>query len=141
MMKKVIIGLIVGILGGLVVWWLTQPGGSLNPEKPEPGPIIRILEFEVPPAPLGGVTNARFRVFNDSSMPAENCRIHWWSHGLPYAPSVSPQFGLAPQETREFTIQSLRYTSPGNVTSMARVDCAGCGSEALKKEVHIYQNP
>lgn len=134
---KWLAGIAASVLAALIIWFLTRAGGPLNPGAPiaENKPILRIVDFQVSDAPLGGRAHAKVAVFNEGKATGEACTIWWYSGsdvgkelaaGLNAShSSVSHEFGLIPEQTQLIELDSLVYTEPGVFRSYVQASCAG----------------
>lgn len=130
-------GIIAAVITAVLVWWLTAPGGLLNPKEAtqEPRPVLKIVDFQVSDAPVGGQARAEVTVFNEGDSTGEFCTVWWYSGSevahqleqglLPGQAATSEEFGLRPEETRQITVWSLPYGEPGRFRSLAEVSCSG----------------
>ncbi len=130
-------GIVAAVMTAVLVWWLTEPGGLLNPQDATQGPrpVLKIVNFQVSEAPVGGKARADITVFNEGDSTGEFCTVWWYSGSevgrrleqglLPGQAAVSEEFGLRPQESRQVTMWSLVYSEPGRFRSMAEVSCSG----------------
>ena len=134
---KWLAGLVAAVITAVLVWWLTAPGGLLNPEEatPEPKPVLKIVDFQVSDAPVGGQARAEVTVFNEGDSTGEFCTVWWYSGSevsrqleqglLPGQAATSEEFGLRPQESKQISLWSLVYSEPGRFRSLAEVSCSG----------------
>ncbi|MEP0761363.1 MAG: hypothetical protein HRF48_01355 [Chloroflexota bacterium] len=130
-------GIMAAVITAVLVWWLTAPGGLLNPEDATqaPRPVLKIVDFQVGDAPVGGQARAEVTVFNEGDSTGEFCTVWWYSGSevahrleqglLPGQAAVSGEFGLRPQESKQITVWSLPYGEPGRFRSLAEVTCSG----------------
>ncbi len=130
-------GIVAAVITAVLVWWLTEPGGLLNPEDatPQPRPVLKIVDFQVGDAPVGGQARAEVTVFNEGDSTGEFCTVWWYSGGevgrqleqglLPGQAATSEEFGLRPQESKQISVWSLPYGEPGRFRSLAEVSCSG----------------
>ncbi len=130
-------GIAATVIAAVVIWWLTHPGGLLNPTQPtpEPRPELKIIDVEVSGAYVGRTALATLTIYNEGDTTGEECIVWWWSGSeLPqdgssptsgdfYLPS-SPTFAIRPNETREVSLSSAVYTSPGEFWSWVEVVCS-----------------
>jgi hypothetical protein len=141
--KKVVIGIVTGVLIGITVWFITQyPGG------PFVKPDVKIVFFDMDRPEgdnrlnayymQGDRVKATITVANAGRAYAENCRIYWQSDGLGWGDaSVSANdFGLAPNEKvieknfESFVKDKWECPSePGLIVAKAWVECENCRSE------------
>ena len=134
-----IAGISATVIGALIVWWLTQPGGLLNRKQ-----HILILAFApsslvaIPSQPL----SAHAEVYNDGNVPAQQCRVKWDIRGSKSEPALTDVFGLRPENGREFTLQQAGVPdSPGTYNSSASVECKGFGSDPFSVQIKVIKNP
>jgi len=124
-----IAGISATIIGGFILWWLTLPGGKLNPippPKPVKDPVvsIKLLEskFDSPNLdrtkfPYGDRLKATFVVYNEGDATAENCVV-WLVDG------GSVKFGLTPGMKRSVrTLTSQLYRNHGTYTIVGWIAC------------------
>ena len=66
-------GIMAAVITAVLVWWLTAPGGLLNPKEAtqEPRPVLKIVDFQVSDAPVGGQARAEVTVFNEGDSTGE----------------------------------------------------------------------
>ena len=93
----------------------------------EPRPVLKIVDFQVSDAPVGGQARAEVTVFNEGDSTGEFCTVWWYSGSevahqleqglLPGQAATSEEFGLRPEETRQITVWSLPYGEPGRFRS------------------------
>jgi hypothetical protein len=82
-MGKWLAGILATVVGGVILFLLTQEGGPFNPRRPPPSPRtpaqahITITAFDADPAHLNGQMMGRFTVYNDSETLAEGCHIYF----------------------------------------------------------------
>lgn len=143
-MKKWIAGIVAAIITGIVVSWLTQEGGPINPVEPTATllpavPHVLITEFEVGVVvlPRDSVINATFAVYNEGETTARECSLWWHSHGANFAPSGTQLFSLTPKETKNLTVQSFIYKESGTYDSFAYVECSNFRSEDVHRNVAV----
>ncbi len=99
-------GIVAAVMTAVLVWWLTEPGGLLNPQDATQGPrpVLKIVNFQVSEAPVGGKARADITVFNEGDSTGEFCTVWWYSGSevgrrleqgqLPGEAAVSEEFGL-----------------------------------------------
>jgi hypothetical protein len=131
-------GFLMAFISGVAIWWSTRPGGSFVEGPPPPRPSVAIVEFEVPPpVRMNHTARARIVAFNQGSTMAQGCRMRWYSQGTDYAPALSGEFGLPPQQRHEVVIQTTIYQRSGMVRSHAIVMCRNAASASVMKEILI----
>jgi len=152
---KWLAGIAATIIGAVVIWWLTHPGGLLNPvtPTPRPQPSLKIIDFTVINAFVGERAQASLTVYNEGDSTGEACAVWWYSGSavgrqleqglLPQEAAVSADFGLRPKETRQISLSSLVYTEPGTFRSYAQVSCRGANitSQEFYKDVIVVPRP
>jgi hypothetical protein len=134
---KWLAGIAASIIAALIIWFLTHAGGPLNRGTPiaEDKPILRIVDFHVTDAPLGGIAHATVSVFNEGKATGEACRV-WWYSGSDVGKELaagksasksatSHEFGLPPGQTSVVEPDSLMYTELGMFRSYVQASCAG----------------
>ncbi len=113
--KNWISGIAITVIGGLILWFLTQPGILIEKEKPlRPSPVnadIRILKIDIIPSSAGRKANGTFSVYNDGPVIAEKCVLTWRT------PSgyitLSDTFTLKPKESLDIQMKSAKFLVPG----------------------------
>lgn len=150
---KWLAGIVASVLAALIIWFLTRAGGPLNPGSPidESKPILRIVDFQVTDAPLGGRAHAKVAVFNEGEAAGEACSVWWYSGsdvGKELAAgrsasqsAVSPEFGLVPNQTNVVELDSLVYTEPGVFRSYVRASCAGMNIVSIEYYKDVAVKP
>ena len=132
---KWLAGIAASIITTLVIWYLTHSGGPLNPSPSDDEPILRIVDFQITDAPLGGRAHATVSVFNEGSVTGEACTV-WWYSGTNVARELdegrgaseaasSYEFGLPPGKTKVVEMDSLPYTEIGEFRSYIQASCSG----------------
>jgi hypothetical protein len=71
-MAKFVLGILVAIVGGLVVFLLTREGGVFNPQSED----VSISAYTLSTVP-GRVLSAKVTVSNVGQAPLESCRLFW----------------------------------------------------------------
>lgn len=142
-------GIVAAVITAVLVWWLTEPGGLLNPEEATqaPRPVLKIVDFQVSDAPVGGRARADITVFNEGDSTGEFCTVWWYSGGevgrqleqglSPAQAAISEEFGLRPQESKQLTLWSLVYDQPGQFRSMAQVSCSGANISSAQFVAYV----
>jgi hypothetical protein len=145
---KWLAGIAATIIGALVIWSFTHPGGYINPVR-EPMPDVKIIDLTVTNAVVGQTASANVTAYNQGDITAEECVVDWWSgnqmsqYGEPNKYSTSAEFGLRPKETRQISATSLVYTQIGTFKSRIAINCKGLGIGTLfhDKDVIVVQRP
>lgn len=134
---KWLAGSAASVIAALVIWFLTRAGGPLNPGTPiaEDKPILRIVDFQITNAPLGGTAHTKVAVFNEGKVTGEACTVWWYSGSdvgkelaagkLASQAATSHEFGLPPGQTNVVEFDSLVYKEPGVFRSYVQASCAG----------------
>jgi hypothetical protein len=161
-LKTLLGGIVITVIGGLIIWYLTNPGSVLNPStKPsvEKTPIadVKIIDFNIYNTFVDHTAPAIFKVYNNSGkIVAEECEILWFSgtkvgkelheiggYGSEYSRSI--RFSLKPKETRDIKMQSLVYTEAGRILSRVEVSVQIPGQQITTgrylKDVIVRRNP
>src|SRR5262249_3929183 len=139
-MGKWLAGVAAAVLGSVIIWWLTHPGGPLNPPPPpprKPDAVVKIIDFKISDAAVGQPATGTFTVYDESEIAADECQI-WWYSGTKVGKelaegksgsesAVSERFGLRPKETRQITMRSLPYSEPGTFRSKLEIQLAKVG--------------
>ena len=142
---KAVGAITITVIGAIIVFYLTGPGGLLNPESP-PVADLHIIDTELISAQVGQGAVMRFEVFNDGDAKAVRCAVYWtsgeeFSHryetdtlepNTSYAFSLSERFALEPGETRFITSTSRVYEQPGYKYSEAFVGCGNVFNYAVE---------
>ena len=150
LMGKWLAGIPAGVIIGTVIWFLTHQGGPFNripppSPPPEPKPKVVITDFQVDSVVVlnspNKTTNARFTVYNEGDVTAQECRISWHSHGSAFAGLETPIFSFPPKATRSFSVQSFIYKEPGTFDSFAYVKCSNDKTENLHRQISVIRLP
>ena len=112
--KKWISSLVVTVIGGLIIWYLTKPSEENKSYPSGPTPDLRILAFDIPETPAGRGTAGNFTVYNDGDAIAEKCFINWWIGGTM---TLSDTFYIKPKETKRVMVKSIVHEHPGKIRS------------------------
>jgi len=152
---KWLAGIAATIIGAVVIWSLTHPGGLFNPVTPTPQskPNLKVIDFKVTNAFVGERAQASLTVYNEGDATGEACKVWWYSGSavgmqlkqglLPQQAAVSTEFGLRPKETQQISLSSLVYTELGTFRSYAQVECSGVNitSNEFYKDVIVVPRP
>lgn len=138
---KIITGVVISVVAGLVIFLLTQPGGPANPTTPTQDATANVIftQVDVPPGTVGSVVNATGTVFNDGEATARDCRVGWHSHGEEFAPSLSQEFSLPVEASRDFSIQSFSLNEVASYDSILYVECDGVRHEEVHETLAVIQ--
>ncbi len=150
---KWLAGIAASVLAALIIWFLTHAGGPLNPGSPIDAskPILRIVDFQVTDAPLGGTAHAKVAVYNEGEAAGEACTVWWYSGSdvgkelaagkLASRSAVSHEFGLVPDQTQVVELDSLVYTEPGVFRSYVQASCAGADITSIEYYKDVAVKP
>lgn len=150
---KWLLGILTAVLTGVLVWWLTHPGGPLNPEVPPatPKPVLRIVDVRVTAATVGGRASATVGIYNEGDVTGEACTVWWYSgdtvaHELEQGKNASEattsrEFGITPDQTQQVQLDSGIYTSPGTYGSYFQASCAGTNIVSREYHQDVVVNP
>jgi len=130
--SKTFVSSIAGsIAAGIIIWYLTQSGGILNPApetfEPVPMPDVIITNHNSGWAIVDEWTTPTVSVYNQGNGAATNCRIYWWPEGreVDKWESSTYQFGLTPKQGRddEGFSSGYMYKQTGTYDTVYRVYC------------------
>ena len=125
------------VIGAVIVFYLTSPGGLLNPPK-KPVADLYIADTELLKAHVGHGAEMRFKVYNGGDADALGCAVYWESSeefsqryeastldpNTSYRFTLSERFDLGAGETYLVTSTSLPYEQSGHKYSRAAVGCS-----------------
>lgn len=92
-MKKLLIGIIVSVIAGLIVWVVTQPGDKDFSFAPKPSPILQIVDVQHTESviKLGDKATIKVAVFNSGDGVAKKCAVYWHIYEEEYTTSDPDQ--------------------------------------------------
>lgn len=152
-LKSFLAGILITVIGGLIIWYLTLQGSILNPDKSSPPKVphatIKIKDINVSSPEVGYTAWSNFTVVNESGTIGEKVEIKWYSGtevgkqirkdptstGSEY---ISKEFYLGPNESRPIRMQSLKYNEVGKFPSKILVEIEIPNSSILADE-HMQQ--
>ncbi len=140
--------ILVAVIGAVIVFYLTHPGGPLNPQQ-KPVADLYIANTELVEARVGQGAVMRFKVYNGGDAFAVGCAVYWESGeefsqryetntlepNTSYRFTTSERVDLKPSETTFITSTSVPYEQPGHKYSRIFVGCAN----AFDYDVKIHQ--
>ncbi len=150
---KWLAGIAASVIAALIIWYLTHPGGPLNRGVPIAGdkPVLRIVDFQVTGAPLGGRAHTKVAVFNEGKVTGEGCSVWWYSGSdvgkelaagkIGSQAATSHDFGFPPGQTSVVEFDSLVYTEPGVFRSYVQASCAGMDITSMEYYKDVAVNP
>lgn len=95
-MLKWLSPVIATIIGGILMWWLTQ--SNFSPFSG--GPDLKIISFEVPnEIYVGERVYAECTVFNEGRRTAEGCRLTWYTIAKETTYGSAGSFGVPPNQS------------------------------------------
>lgn len=135
---KWLAGILSAVLIAVFTWWLTHPGGTLNPSKVD----IKILSVEVPSTKFEQKTQAKIRVYNEGDLAAQRCRVFLSFDKsntiFERFGSSSTEFGLMPKETINVSLESfIGNTQTGSRDLSFDVKCDNARSPVFKHYVWV----
>ncbi|WP_455387741.1 hypothetical protein [Petrachloros mirabilis] len=137
-------GILASIITALTVWWLTHPGGPLNPisesEGPAAAPNVLITDFHIGPVRAGQVTWAKLNAHNKGGAVAQDCQIIWHPTGGKFEHNASKTTSVFPEEARSFALK-VAYAQPGVYHAFAIVFCTNFTSPRYEKIVRVDPAP
>jgi hypothetical protein len=128
-------GISSSVIGGLLIWILTQSPNS--PFKSPSKHSIKIAGFETTPTWLKPITvgtvKAIVNLYNEGNALGEDCTIFWHIsreeypniYGLPKTETVS-SFGIPPSQIKEIKLEHY-FDTPGMYNMSILVSCQGGG--------------
>lgn len=141
-MPKWLGGLLATIIGGVILWWLTQSG--LAPLKG--GPDLKITAFRLPEAIYAGErVYAEITVYNEGGRTAEGCRLTWYTLGSPSPDGSEGTFGVAPQQSAKgkawiFFKEAGEILTKYGITGCAHGISPGGRSWYPERKVHVLNS-
>jgi len=144
LLGKWLAGILATVLSAAMVWWLTHPGGPLNPAVPptSPAAVLRIVDVQVSGPAIAGRASAVVSLYNEGQATGEACTLWWYSgekvaqqldQGLePSDATTSQPFGITPGQTRQISVESGAYSRPGMYRSFLEASCVGVDITSMR---------
>jgi hypothetical protein len=137
-------GLLATIIGGVIVaiilFYLIDPGGILNPSVPD----IKIgsynvreswlMEDNTPVMPSGNIT-----LINEGKGAALNCKVIWNTGRSPNDNSLSTEFSVQPGKEYTLQIDSLPFWENNRYSTTICVECDNAKSECIQRDIWVYK--
>lgn len=127
--------ILAGVIVSLIIWFLTNEGGPLNPA---PEPDLKFLELnQVAAVAPGQSFELEIMLFNEGAATAENCTVNLYSGrhtfrvnmGVPDTPirqDIRGIGGITPSERKSITVMGIDppFISAGShwITVMVKCD-------------------
>lgn len=129
-------GIASTVVGGVLLFWLTQGGGPLTPDEkppPERKAIVTISEFDLPFV-VSGDENvvASFTISNEGDAVAQACQLQG---------DVSPvgdEFSIQPNGVTTIQWGVRTYALEGDVSLTAIVQCANATSPPVTRQTFVF---
>ena len=140
--SKIISGVLIAVLAGVILFWFTGAKGILN--RPQADIKLSNLTYDSngPIVPETFLVTISVTAYNQGDATAENCEAKWWRDNLNSDPFTSAtKFGIPPGESSTKLIPAVfpyRGRSPGHYHSSIQVICDNTKSNITEMDITVF---